>query len=399
MPELLAPAGNLNKLYTAFHFGADAVYLGGNQFSLRAFADNFSIADIRTGTEFAHSIGKKVYVAVNVYPRTDDFGAIREYFSELKKIGVDGLIVGDMGVLTAAKDAANGIPIHLSTQANTTNAEAVKFYRVLGVKRGVLARDLTRDEIKEIRDGVDGIEIECFVHGAMCMSYSGRCILSNYLTGRDSNRGECAQPCRYEYRIREVSDDRELTLCEDKKGTYLLNSKDLCMIGHIGELESAGVGSFKIEGRMKSEFYVGSVVNAYRRALDDLSSGKNTPPETYFKEIEKTGNRGFTTGFYFGGKDYMNLESSKNRSEYIFAACVLGYDEGRGALIVEQRNRFIKGDRLQVLSNGENFLREIEVAEMSDLRGAIVTDAKRVQEVLYLKTDLRLEAQDILYKN
>ncbi|MDR1905475.1 MAG: U32 family peptidase [Clostridiales bacterium] len=397
MPELLAPAGNLKKLYTALHFGADAVYLGGRDFSLRAFSDNFSIDDIKTGTEYAHSLNKKVYAAVNIYPRTKDFASITEYMLALKKIGVDGLIISDLGVLYAAISHVPELPVHISTQANTVNAQAVRFYKNLGVKRVVLARELSIEEIKEIKDLSDGVEIECFVHGAMCISYSGRCLLSNYLADRDSNKGECVQACRWRYRIKEETSDIESEICEDKHGSYILNGKDLCMIEHLDKLIKAGVDSFKIEGRMKSEHYVGSVVNAYRRAIDAFAVGKSVDPKLR-DELKKTGNRGYTTGFYLGKNDHINALSSKNMTEAVFIADVLGYDEARGAIIIEQRNRFRKGDVLEVLSVGEYFLKTVEVKEMFDEEGNTVEDARRVQQKLFIKTDLKLKKHDILRK-
>ncbi|MDR3264295.1 MAG: U32 family peptidase [Clostridiales bacterium] len=397
IPELLAPAGNLNKLYAAFHFGADAVYIGGNRFSLRAFSDNFALEDIRTAVNFARSQSKKVFVALNIFPRSGDFGAIREYMSALKDVKPDGIIIGDIGVLFNALKYIPEIPVHISTQANTTNADAVSFYKSLGVKRVVLARELTIDEIKEIKDAVDGIELECFVHGAMCISYSGRCLLSNYLADRDSNGGKCVQACRWEYRLKEMSSDKELSISEDSKGTYIMNSKDLCMIEHIAELIKAGADSFKIEGRMKSEYYVGSVVNAYRRALDAYRVGQRAD-EKLLDELKKVGNRGYTTGFYLKENDHINTLSSKTQGENTFVAEVSGYDEEKGAVIAEQRNRFKKGDVLEVLSPDGNFLKKLTVDYMYGADGETVDDALRVQQTIYIKTDLKLKKHDILRK-
>ncbi|MDR2047605.1 MAG: U32 family peptidase C-terminal domain-containing protein [Clostridiales bacterium] len=468
--ELLAPAGNLNKLFTAFHFGADAAYIGGGNFSLRAFADNFSLDDMKIGADFAHAAGKKIFVALNAFPRSREFGAIREYLVELRGIGADAVIVSDPGVLNTVLKYTPELPVHISTQANTVNAEAVGFYAGLGVKRVVLARELSLDEIREIRDAVPGVELECFVHGAMCISYSGRCLLSNYFTGRDSNRGECVQACRWKYRVkrREIRDGEDSidacgdavferrknadsadagaaslpafllnggeypigevsgdgfcgVLTEDERGTYILNGKDLRMIEHLDKLIDAGVDSFKIEGRMKSEYYVACAVNAYRRALDaylcggdpDLGAEARLPRDRadakrdkignfvraarlLSAELEKIGNRGYTTGFYLGENDHINTDSSRTAGGNAFIASVSGYDENRGALVVEQRNRFKRGDVLEALSCGGNFLKTLTVGDMYGENGELIEDAKIVMQKIYLKTDLRLDRFDIL---
>ena len=395
-PELLAPAGNFEKLRTAFHFGADAVYLGGNSFSLRAFSDNFELSEIREAVTFARAVNKKIYAAVNAYQRTEKFGALNDYIEALNGFGIDAVIVSDMGVLALLRRSFKDIKIHLSTQANTLNAEAVRFYRDLGVARIILARELSIDEIARIRDEVRDIELECFVHGAMCVAYSGRCILSNYMTGRDANSGKCAQACRWRYGIREISRGDELTVEEDEHGTYLLNSKDLRMIEHLDKLIKVGVDSFKIEGRMKSEYYVGSVVNAYKRALDAVLDGGFAELTALSSELEKTANRGYTTGFYLGEGDTINRESSKMRGDAVFAAKVLGYDEQKAAILVEQRNAFKKGDVLEAVSDGPDFLKQIKADVMYNTDGEPVEQAKRVQEKIYIASEIKLNPYDML---
>ena len=272
MLELLAPAGNMEKLKVAFRYGADACYLGGKKFGLRAFADNFDKDELREAVNYAHDLGKKIYVTVNIVAHNNDFDGLDEYLCYLEKIGVDGVIVSDIGIITIAKTCAPKLDLHVSTQANITNKYAAKFYCDLGAKRLVLARELSLDEIKEIRDFIpNDVELEVFIHGAMCISYSGRCLLSKYLSERDGNRGACIQACRFEYTMCEKSrNGEEYTIQEDERGTYILNSKDLCMIEYIDKLVEAGVTSFKIEGRMKSPYYVATVVNAYRRAIDNF---------------------------------------------------------------------------------------------------------------------------------
>lgn len=397
MAELLAPAGNMAKLKTAVHFGADAVYFGGRQFGLRAFSDNFSQEEIIQALDFLHSRGRKGYVTVNIFPRNEDFEQIKDYLRFLEDAAADAVIVSDPGVVSLCREVAPALPIHLSTQANTLNKYSARFWADAGVKRIVLARELSLEEIRQIRDFIgDSAELEVFVHGAMCISYSGRCLLSNYLNGRDSNRGECVQVCRWRFDIREHGTQGDwLTMEEDARGTYILNSKDLNLIRHLKPLLEAGADSFKIEGRMKSEYYVAAVVNSYRRALDDALAGRPFDEKLY-DELKKAAHRKFTTGFLLGErKDSVNLESSTPRSEYDFVAAVLGYDERRGIKVM-QRNRFFVGDRLEVLSPDENHNRIINVEYMEDEEGNPVTDAKLVQQVLYVRSDIKLKEYDML---
>lgn len=400
--ELLAPAGNFEKLKTAIHFGADAVYIGGSEFSLRANAGNFSDAQIKEACAYAKARGKKVYAAVNVFAKNDDFLRLPEYLQSLQEAGVDGMIVTDPGVIEFCKKYAPVSEIHISTQANTTNKYAAKFWAEQGANRIVLARETSLAEIKEIRDYLpDDVQIEAFVHGAMCISYSGRCLLSAALAGRSGNRGDCVQACRWEYEITEKNRKGErLPVCEDDRGTYILNSKDLNMLAHIGELIDAGVCSFKIEGRMKSQYYVASVVNAYRKAIDGFSRDADYAiPDMLAAELEKNSHRDYTTGFYYGEKDSVCADTSQPKCDWEFTASVKGYDEERKAIIVEQRNRFAAGDELEILSPDEKyFCRTLKISDMYDDSGAKVDDAKLVQQILYIPADLRLQKGDILRK-
>lgn len=398
MLELLAPAGNMDKLKTAFQYGADACYLAGKKFGLRAFSGNFDIDELKEASEYAHSLNKKIYVTLNIVAHNNDFEGLKEYLEYLQEIKVDGLIISDVGIMSMAKQYAPNIDIHLSTQANVTNKYAAKFYTDMGVKRLVLARELSINEIKEIREFIpDDVELETFIHGAMCISYSGRCLLSNYLTGRDSNRGACVQACRFEYALCEKSRKGEYyDIAEDERGTYILNSKDLCMIEHIKELVDAGVTSFKIEGRMKSVYYVATVANAYRRAIDDYNANKPFNP-LLREELEKTSHRRYTTGFYFGSNDKEYTETSMPVQTHEFMAVVKSENKD-GYVEIEQRNRFKVGEELEVLSIGDEFNKIIKVEEMVDENGVEVLDANKVQQQLKLKTNLKLQKGDILRK-
>ncbi len=399
MAELLAPAGTFEKMETAFRFGADAVYFAGKKFGLRAFAGNFTDDEIKEATDFAHSLGKKVYITINILAHENDFEGLKEYLDELVKYNVDAVIVSDLGIIEFIREYAPSLTIHVSTQANILNSYAINFLAKLGVKRIILARELSIEEIKQIKAKIPSdIELEAFIHGAMCMAYSGRCLLSNYLTGRDANRGACAQPCRWEYSITEKSRKGDhYQIEEDERGTYILNSKDLMMIEHLGELEKAGVTSFKIEGRMKSPYYVANVVNAYRRALDKGDKITEKDLELLKKELQKSSHRQYTTGFYLGSKDKECLESSSPVQSYEYMAYVIGNGDGEKVL-VEQRNRFAVGDELEVLSPTSCFDKTIKLTKMTDEKGNDVLDAKNVQQKLYIYTDLPLERGDILRK-
>ncbi|MEG1509597.1 MAG: U32 family peptidase [Clostridia bacterium] len=404
MLELLAPAGDFSKLQTAFHYGADAVYLGGNAFGLRASAKNFDAEQLKIAVDYAHSLGKKVFITVNIFAYNSDFEPLKDYLIYLQSIDVDAVIISDAGVLAFCKQVAPKLQIHLSTQANTTNKYSAKFWAEQGVSRIVLARETCLEDIAEIKDFLPNeVELEAFVHGAMCISYSGRCLLSNFLTKRNGNRGECVQACRWEYDITEHThhDGKKLTIGEDDRGTYILNSKDLNMIEHIDKLAKAGVTSFKIEGRMKSQYYVGSVVNAYRKAIDCY----NNAPDNYkidsslIEELQKNSHRDFTTGFYFKDTDNVCLETSQPKCDYEFIAEVKGYDKQKKLLTVEQRNRFKVGDSLEILSNNSKYFNKtLTITSMFDEKNLPIDDAKNVQQILNIPCEMELSAMDILRK-
>ena len=402
--ELLAPAGNFSKLKTALYYGADAVYLGGKNFSLRAYSNNFTNEELIKAVEYTHNLGKKLYVTVNIFARNADFLELETYFKFLQSIKVDAVIISDPGVLAVCKKVAPALPIHLSTQANTLNKYSAKFWVESGVERLILARELSLKEISEIANAVSpNAEIETFIHGAMCISYSGRCLLSNYFSKRDSNRGECVQACRWQYDLRETSKDGEFyTIEEDEKGTYVLNSKDLNMIEYIDKMIESGITSFKIEGRMKGEYYLATVINAYRRAIDAYyekgESYKENP--LYLTELKKTFHRAFTTAYMLNDNcDTVNLEGSQSNGNSKFMANVLGYDSEKGAIICEMRNRFKVGDELEVLSPSENFNKKFIVTKMTNENGEIIEDAKLVQQKLYIYSDIVLHEGDVLRKD
>ena len=403
MIELLAPAGDLNKLKTALHFGAEAVYCGGNIFSLRANAKNFTEDELIEAVKYTHERNKKIYVAANIFAFNNDFDALGKYFQFLQKIGVDAVLVSDPGVLCCLKENAPKMEIHLSTQANTTNKYAAKFWVEQGVKRIVLARETSIEDIKEIRSFLpESVELEAFVHGAMCISYSGRCLLSNALTGRSSNRGDCVQACRWEYEIVEKNrKGKPLTIGEEERGTYILNSKDLNMIEHIDKLAQAGVYSFKVEGRMKSVYYVASVINAYRKAFEIYKNNPNDykPSQMLIDELYKNSHRDYTTGFFFGEKDSVCLESAQPKCDYEFSAEVIDYNKEKKMLLVEMRNRFKKGDVLEILSNNDKYWnKQIQIDEIYDEKGNLIDDVKLVQQRVYIPTEYELTARDILRK-
>lgn len=393
--ELLAPAGNFEKFLTALHFGADAVYLAGGRFGLRAFAGNFTDEEIVKAAKIAHEQKKKVYVTINIIAHDRDFEGLKEYLRFLEEAKVDAVIVADIGMLQFVRVHAPMLDVHVSTQANVINSYAANLMVDLGAKRLILARELSLEEIKNIRKNISSkVEIEVFVHGAMCMAYSGRCLLSNYLAGRDSNHGECVQACRWKYYVREVNRDDELEVQEDNRGSYIFNSKDLNMLPYLQKLKDIGVNSIKIEGRMKSPFYVATVVNAYRRALDILPK---KPNEELCQELLKTSHRRYTTGFYFGDKDLQNLESSTPVQEREFMA-VVTEDAKDGMVEVEMRNKFSVGDTLEVLSPDKNFNKNILIKKIINSAGVGVGSAKVVQEKVKINCDLSLKKGDILRK-
>lgn len=402
-PELLAPAGDLEKLKMAIVYGADAVYLGGEEFGLRKASKNFTLEDIEEGIRFAHKRNKKVYVTLNIIPHNEDLIGLDEYVSELEKIGVDGVIVADPGVFSVIRRVAPNMPIHLSTQASATNYETIRFWYDLGIRRIVVARELSLDEIKEIKKKLPkDLEIEAFVHGAMCISYSGRCLLSNYMAGRDANRGECAHPCRWKYNLVEEKRPGEyFPIYEDEKGTFIFNSKDLCMIKYIPELIEAGICSFKIEGRVKSQYYVATVIRAYRKAIDEFFRYKKNYvyKEEWLEEIKKASYRDFTTGFYFKkptGDDQIYENSSYIR-KYDFVGLVLDYDKKTKLATVEQRNRIFVGDEIEIFGpNKEFFTQNIE--EMWNENGEKIEVAPHPQQIIKIKMKEPVEEWDIIRK-
>ena len=401
VPELLIPASSLEVLKTAVIFGADAVYIGGEAFGLRAKAKNFSMEDMKEGIQFAHEHGVRVYVTANILAHNGDLPGVEAYFQELKAIGPDALIISDPGVFTIAKRICPEIEIHISTQANNTNYATYRFWHELGAKRVVSARELSMKEIKEIRANIpDELEIETFVHGAMCISYSGRCLLSNYFTGRDANQGACTHPCRWKYAVMEESRPGEyLPVYENERGTYIFNSKDLCMIGHIPDLIDAGIDSFKIEGRMKTALYVATVARTYRKAIDDYLKDpalyeKNMP--WYLDQISNCTYRQFTTGFFYGKPDSeaQIYDSNTYVKEYTYLGIVGGTNE-EGLYRIEQRNKFSVGETIEVMKpNGENL--EAKVLRIVNEEGEEQESAPHPKQVLFIDLGVSMEQYDIL---
>lgn len=401
--ELLAPAGDLEKLKTAVLYGADAVYFGGESFSLRAGAGNLSVREMKEGIEFAHARGCKCHLALNIYAHNEDLEPLDKYLDTIKDIGIDAFIVSDPGVICTLKEKIPDAEIHLSTQANMTNYRTARFWYEQGVKRIVLARELTLKEIRKLRDALpDDLELEAFVHGAMCISYSGRCLLSNFMIERDANRGMCAHPCRWKYSLVEEKRPGEYyPVEEDGRGTYILNSRDLCMIDHIKEMAEAGVTSFKIEGRMKSMFYVATVTGSYRKAIDAYMKDPEgfTPDPSYMRELKKVSHREFTTGFYFDkptNKD-QNYQTSAYTRDYSFIGKVLDYDAETGLALVEQRNKMDKGDRIEVFGPHKDFF-EQTLDYMTDEEGTPIGSAPHPQQKVYIKMMQPVEADFILRK-
>ena len=401
--ELLAPAGDMEKLKTAIYFGADAVYFAGKNYGLRALSSNFDNDEIKEAADFVHRHGKKCYVTINVYARNDDFVGLDKYLKVLIDAKIDAVIVSDFGLINYIREHAPTLPIHVSTQANTTNKYSVKAYTDMGIERVVLARELSIKEIQEIHDHNPNTELECFVHGAMCISYSGRCLLSNYMTGRDSNHGACAQACRWHYSIIEDSrPDDKFEMQEDDRGAYILNSKDLCLVDYIDKIASAGVTSFKVEGRMKSPYYVATVINAYRRAIDyyyecEKYGKKYKAPDFIHQELVKPSHRKYTTGFMFNdGQIRQNYESSIQTQESKFVGIVVDFI--KGAAVIEQRNKFSVGDKLEILSPTDSFNKTITVKKILNKKGQEVDSAKLVQErvTVFFDEDIMLSAGDIL---
>lgn len=402
--EILAPAGDLEKLKIAVLYGADAVYMGGTSFSLRAKAKNFTREQMAEGVKFAHDHNVKVYITCNIFAHNEDFAQLPDYLKELEQIGVDAILVADPGIFAVARRVVPNMEIHISTQANNTNYHTAMFWKELGAKRIVMARELSMNEIKEISQNIpQDLDIEAFVHGAMCISYSGRCLLSNYLNGRDANQGACSHPCRWEYFVTEKTRPGEyMPVVEEDRGTYIFNSKDLCMIEHIPQLIDAGIMSLKIEGRIKTAYYVGTVVRIYREAVDDYLKSPElyeSKKSYYISEVAKASYRGFTTGFYYGkpsDKEQIYTTSSYIRT-YDFIGMVLDYNKETGFATLEQRNKFVVGDKVEFLRhNGEIFTQIIE--EMYDENGEKITQAPHPQQIVKLKIDKEVMAFDMMRK-
>lgn len=396
-PELLAPAGNMEKLHMALLYGADAVYLGGKMFGLRAFASNFSLAEMDEAVAFAHSLHKKVYVTVNIFAHNEDINNLPDYLRNLQAIGVDALLISDFGVWSVAREIIPEMPLHVSTQANTTNWAAVKAWENLGASRVVLARELSFTEMKEIGSKTE-VELEAFVHGAMCISYSGRCWLSSYLTGRDGNRGACAQVCRWKFNLTEKNRPGEVyDVAGDEQGTYIMNSKDLCLLPYLLQLMEAGICSFKIEGRMKSAHYAASVVSVYRRAIDACwrDSQHYTVKQEWLDELEKVSHRPYTTGFALGKPDATAqvYTTSSYLQTHEFVGLVRDWDNGR--LTVEQRNHMKEGETLEVFCP-DGSLRTLVLKEMRNQDGEPIVAAQHPQMVFTCRAAESIPESSIL---
>ena len=399
-PELLIPASSLEVLKVAVMFGADAVYIGGEAFGLRANAKNFSKEDMIEGIDFAHKHGVKVFVTANILAHNSDLEGVREYMEELKEIKPDALIIADPAIFTIAKEVCPEIEIHISTQANNTNYGTFRFWHSLGAKRVVTARELSLAEIKQIRDNIpEDLEIETFIHGAMCISYSGRCLLSSFMAGRDANKGACTHPCRWKYAVMEESRPGEyMPIYENERGTYIFNSKDLCMIEHIPEMMESGIDSFKVEGRMKTALYVATVARTYRMAIDDYKKSPDYYRERipfYKSEIAKCTYRQYTTGFFFGKPDENTqiYDSNTYVKEYTYLDLIEGKNEN--GYKITQRNKFVVGEMIEVMKpNGENI--QVEVKGIYTEDGESRESAPHPKEVLYVDLGIELEEFDIL---
>ncbi len=400
-PELLIPASSLEVLKVAVIFGADAVYIGGEAFGLRAKAKNFSMEEMKEGIDFAHAHGAKVYVTANILAHNNDLEGVRAYFQELKQMQPDALIISDPGVFVIAKEVCPEIDIHISTQANNTNYETFRFWHRLGATRVVTARELSLSELTEIRAAVPKeLEMETFIHGAMCISYSGRCLLSNFFTGRDANQGACTHPCRWKYAVMEESRPGEyFPVYENERGTYIFNSKDLCMIEHIPALLASGIDSFKIEGRMKTALYVATVARTYRKAIDDYLTDpalyeKNMP--WYLDQISNCTYRLFTTGFFFGkpSEEAQIYDSNTYVKEYTYLG-IIGARREDGLYRIEQRNKFSVGETIEVMKpSGEN--QEVQVRRILNEEGEEMSAAPHPKQVLYIDLGQEVELFDIL---
>ncbi|MDY3739231.1 MAG: U32 family peptidase [Selenomonadaceae bacterium] len=401
-PELLAPAGNMEKLKMALLYGADAVYLGGKSFGLRAFGGNFSREELKEAVEFAHNLGKKVYVTVNIFPHNIDVEALPDYLAYLNEIRVDALLVADLGVFTLAKQYAPDIELHISTQANNTNYVTVNAWKDMGATRVVMARELSLQELKTIREKCD-VELEMFVHGAMCISYSGRCLLSAYMTGRDANRGACAQSCRWKYNLVEENRPGEyFNIEEDERGTYIMNSRDMCLMPHLPEIIETGIDSLKIEGRMKSVHYAASVVKAYRMAIDSYFEDPEnfSIKQEWVEELDKVSHRAYTTGFFLHkttSEDQIYSSSSYTQTSD-FVGLVKEYDAETGFAVVEQRNNMKIGQEIEVFQPNLPTYRQV-ISEMYNDKGEAIDVAPHAQQIIKMKMVQPVEPYTILRRD
>ena len=401
LPELLAPAGDMERLKIALAYGADAVYLGGKNFGLRAFSENFSPEELHEACRYAHERGRKVYVTVNMFPHNADMEALPAYLKLLGEVGCDAILVADPGVFRTAREVIPAMPVHISTQANTTNWQSALFWQEQGAERVVLARELSLEEIKEIR-AKTSLELECFIHGAMCVSYSGRCLMSAYMTGREANRGECAQPCRWRYALVEEKRPGEFfPIEEDERGTYILNSRDLCLLEQLPALAAAGVESFKIEGRMKSVHYLATVIRVYRQALDSLGSSEGFILSGGWRpELDKIASRGYTTGFFDGSPDNDTQEYDTVRvlPDWEYAGLVRGWNEQEKLALVEQRNHMQCGDELEILRpTGSVYRQKLEF--MTDQAGIPLQCAPHPQQLLWIRLDEPVDEYSMLRRH
>jgi len=403
--ELLAPAGDLEKLKIAVLYGADAVYIGGEEYGLRAKAKNFTEEQMKEGINFAHEHGAKVYVTANIYAHNSDFDGMADYFKKIEKLGADALIISDLGVFSVAREAVPNMEIHVSTQANNTNYRSANMWYNLGARRVVVARELSMNEIHTVREKIPAdMDIEAFVHGAMCISYSGRCLLSNYLSSRDANKGECVHACRWKYYlVEETRPGQYMPVVENERGTYIYNSKDLCMIDHIPDLIENGVQSFKIEGRMKTPFYVGTVVKAYRQAIDDYMADPalyESRKEYYLEEVSKASHREYTTAFYYGkpsGNEQVYTNNSYIRDYDFIGMVEEDYREETGCAVVMQRNKFEVGEEIEVMpAKGDSW--KMTVTKMWNEDGEEVLSAPHPQQILKVQFDKPVKKFDMLRK-
>ena len=403
-PEILSPAGNPEKMKAAILYGADAVYLSGKVFGMRAAADNFSVDELREAVEYAHARSVKVYLTLNTMPREYEYPDLRKYLTEISDIPIDAMIIGDIGVLMLVRELLPNMEIHISTQANAVSAEACIAWHKLGAKRIVLARELTLEEIKAIRAAIpEEIELECFIHGSMCVSYSGRCLLSGHMIGRDANRGMCAQPCRWNYTIRgyEITEEKRPDISmpiEEVNGeTFIMASRDTCTIEHIPELCEAGIDSFKIEGRMKSAYYAAVVTNAYRMAIDSYFSGEYSYDPLWYRELLSVSHRDYATGYYFTDShtDANTPENNGYIREKAYLAVVTEYNKERGEAVLSQRNKMSLGDSIEVLTPGK-VGRRVEFSALFDMNGEPIDSAPHPYMYFIMKTDEVLSPGDII---